>query len=136
MISETLRIASEVVNGTFAILAASLFVMSAVYLTHELRAREWERPWTSGMRIAFALMILSVGVVISRVPIWEWRHFSHEELFGEVRAGIMGIGAVIGATGFLLANREISLQLYGNLPWMATGAAVLVFWAATAISYY
>lgn len=136
MISKTLPLISEVINGAWVVVAASLAVMATVYLTHEFRARGGGRPWTSGMRMAMSLLVLSVGVGLAHIPIWEWRHFEPETIFGETRAGVMSFGAFLGATGFLLATREVSLQLYGNAPWLATAGTMLVFLIATAASYW
>lgn len=133
--NQILPISSEMVNGAWIILATSMTVMSTVYLRHELIARGISRPWTSGMRMAFALMILSFGVALSHFPLWEWR-FSEGGAFGQWRIMLMAVGSLVGATGFLFANREISRQLYGDAPWMATAATVVLFFAATVVSHF
>lgn len=130
-----LPVASEMINGAWIILATSMMVMASVYLRHELIARGWSRPWTSGMRVALALGILSFGVAISHFPIWEWRFSDGESSFGQWRVALMAAGASIGSMGFLFANREVSRRLYGDLPWMATAAVVVIFLAATIVSY-
>jgi hypothetical protein len=132
MISKVLQLVSEMINGAWVLMAISLAIMSIVYLRHEFLARGVQRPWTSGMRVALAMAILSIGVGLSHLPIWEWRHFNSHERFGEWRAGVMALGAFIGSTGFLFANREISRQLYGDAPWMSTAAIVVMFLVATA----
>lgn len=131
-----LPVFSELINGAWMILATSMTIMSVIYLRHEFAARGVERPWTSGMRVALSLVILSFGVTVSHFPIWEWRLFAEGTRFGEWRISIMAVGALIGSLGFLFANREISRQLYGDAPWMTTAATVVVFCAATIMRYW
>lgn len=136
MMIKILPVTSEVINGSWVLLATSLAIISLVYIVHEFRARGFDRPWTGGMRLSLALIVISIGVSVSHFPIWELRHFDSDSKFGDWRVMVMASGAFTGAIGFLIANREISRQLYGNGPWIATAASLVAFWVATVVSYY
>lgn len=125
----------EIINGGWALLALSLSFVCAAYVWHELRARhlmiwQWHLNWTKGMRVAFAILTLSLGLFITRLTIYFWRAFYDAGDFGELQLYCLIFGAALGAVGFLCAIREISMPLFGACPWVTTMVALFIVTAA------
>ena len=106
--------ASEVLNGNWAILCIVLTFVCSIYLWDEKRNNRGK--WTVGMRAAFAVLILTVGIGILRSSeYYSWHKYGM--LYHPSMMPLRIIGGAIGAFGFLLAIKEFSRRLYGDLPW-------------------
>src|SRR6266404_7586464 len=114
-----LDFALEIINGAWAILSLELLLVCAVYLSHEIRTRGFSRKkWTSGMRVAVSIATVSLGVCTTRTMIFVWRHVYGGESFSNSQIIVVIIGAIIGAIGLICSIRELSLPLYGRMPWI------------------
>lgn len=137
---ERLRLTLEVINGDWGLLAFILMLMCAFYLGHEMIARHltiWRTgQWTQGMRVATAIMAMSLGVCTTRVVIFGWRHFYAGAEFSHVQAGLLICGAAIGTVGFICAIREISEPLYGHWPWLISMALLVAMTSYTVLSHF
>lgn len=138
MDENTLQDVLEVINGGWALLALSLFLVSFAYVWHELRAREmmiwrWHLDWTKGMRVASAVMTMSLGIFCTRITIYIWRAFYDGGSLGNAQLYFLIFGAFMGAVGFLCAIREISMPLFGPCPWIMTMLSLFIVTAAMVI---
>lgn len=116
--------ASEVLNGNWAILCIVLLVVCVCYLVDESVAHH--KKWTIGMRAAFALLVLTIGIGTLRISEYVGWH-----LFGDIYHPNMMpwrmIGGTVGTIGFLVAIKEFSSRLYGDLPWIVAVALCIGF---------
>lgn len=90
-----------------------VWVTCAALISPELRWRPWS-PWSWWLMAAIGLMVL--------YELWWVRYFRSERTMLDFTAGLLGLpvaGASLPVLAFLL------LSVYGRLPWMAAGAAVL-----------
>lgn len=123
----------ELLNGNWGIAAVSLMLICATYLRHELNARHI-MPFgkrfrlTDGIKVAIAVLTMSLGILIRSAETWRWR-----VLGGELDQGWLSVGGFIAVVGFLCLIREKSLPIFGRGPWIWTVVAMLVFSAGTLI---
>lgn len=124
----------ELLNGNWGIASLALALICCIYLRHELLARHQRHSGeailsrarlTLGMRIATALLTLSIGIFIRSAETWRWR-FSGGVL-PDLSQGWLIAGDVIAVIGFLCAIREISEPLYGRAPWVCTLLSLVAF---------
>lgn len=123
----------ELLNGNWAIAAAALMLICAVYLWHEFRARRIlpfgeRRRLTDGIKIAIAVLTMSLGILIRSAETWRWRVFG-----GDLDHGWLSVGGFIAVVGFLCLIREKSRPLFGTGPWAWTLVAMLAFSIGTLI---
>jgi hypothetical protein len=120
----------EMLNGIWAISALSLLIICIFYLQHEARARayRWDLGWrkvlTSGMRVAIAVGVISLGSVIRAASIFLWYLGGGRT---DLKLGWVLVGTLIAVTGFVCSVREFSFPIYGQKPWQLTVAAIMVF---------
>lgn len=120
----------ELLNGNWAVGATSLAIICAIYLIHETAARglpswHWRKKITIGMRVAIALMTLSVGIAIRSTEVYIWRAFDGDIV--DLSQFWLILGGSVALLGFLCCIREISKPLYGNGPWIWTLVTMMVF---------
>lgn len=124
----------EVLNGNWGIASLALMMICFIYLGNELIARRQRHSGapllsrsrlTLGMRIATALLTLSLGIFVRSAETWRWR-FGGGHL-DDLNQGWLVMGDVIAVVGFLCAIREISGPLYGRAPWVSTLVILVVF---------
>lgn len=122
---------SEILNGNAALAAISLTIICAIYLAHEAVALkvwgwEWRSRLSRGMRVAMAVMTLSVGAGLRSVEVVRWRVMG-----GKLSEFWLTAGSIVAMIGFLCCIREISKPLYGDGPWLWTLAAMVIYTACT-----
>lgn len=124
----------ELINGNWGIASLALALICGIYLRHEILARQLRHSGapllsrsrvTLGMRIAIALLTLSVGIFIRSAETWRWRMSGAP--ISDLSQGWLVMGDVIAVVGFLCAIREISSPLYGRAPWVCTLVAMVIF---------
>lgn len=125
----------ELLNGNAGIASVALVILCILYLSHEtlaLGVREawhWESLQSRRIRVACAIMILSLGSSIRSWEIVRWR------MAGSLPDGLdhraITTGAVVALIGFLWLIREISKPLFGNAPWLCVLGAMMLYtgWA-------
>lgn len=121
---------SEALNGNVGIAALSLTIICAIYLVHQTIAlktwgRDWRRRATAAMRLAAAVMTLSIGAGIRSAEVVRWRMTGGA--IGDLRQGVLTIGTVVALVGFLCCIREISKPLYGDGPWVWTLVTMILY---------
>ena len=124
----------ELLNGNWGIASASLAIICGMYLLHETLARgmpswQWRKKITVGMRVAIALMTLSLGVSIRSTEVYIWRVLSGD--LPDLSQFWLILGGTIALVGFLCCIREISKPLYGNGPWIWTLVFMALFTVAS-----
>lgn len=120
----------EILNGVWAIAAASLLIICIFYFQHEARARSyrWQRGWrkmmTRGMKVSAAVGAISLGSTIRASTIFLWHlRGGHTDL----QPGMITVGTIAAVTGFTCAVREFSEPIYGPLPWKMTLLTMVCF---------
>jgi len=124
----------ELLNGNWGIAATSLAIICAIYLIHETAARgmpswEWRKKMTLGMRVAIAMMVLSIGVAVRSAEVYLWRAMSGD--LTELNLLWLTFGGSVALLGFLCCIREISKPLYGDGPWIWTLVTMAIFTAGS-----
>lgn len=124
---------SEIMNGNAALAAVSLAVICTIYLAHETVAlKVWGYLWrgrlSRGMRVAVAVMTLSVGIGLRSAEVMRWRMVG-----GEPRLFWLTLGSIIATLGFLCCIREISKPLYGDGPWIWTLVTMTIYTACISV---
>lgn len=132
----------ELLNGNWSIASASLMLICCTYLWHEVSTRSDQTvghqdradagtgvraTFTKGMRVAIAVLTISLGVLIRSVETWRWRVFDGGVSPNDLSQLWLNIGALLAVIGFLCAIREISQPLYGRGPWVWTLVVVVIF---------
>lgn len=129
----------EVLNGNWSLAAIALTIICAIYLLHELAAEfaksgrgdlSWRARLTLGMRVALAVMTLSVGVAIRSLEVTRWRIMDGGDP-SKLNQAWLGVGGTMALLGFLCCIREISKPLYGDRPWLYTLAAMVIYTAVS-----
>jgi len=126
----------EVLNGNWAISAASLTVICVIYLVHEAIAHKvfghgWRSRLNRSMRVMLGVMALSLGVAIRSAEVTAWRLRSGYLV--DLSQFWLVIGGVVALIGFICTIREISKPLYGNGPWVWTLVAMAIYTAGWSI---
>lgn len=120
----------EILNGYWAIAAASLTVICVIYLVHEALAHKvfgygWRSRLTGSMRVMLGVMTMALGVAIRSTEVTAWR------LRGGDLANLSQFWLILGGTlallGFICTIREISKPLYGDGPWIWTMVAMALY---------
>jgi uncharacterized membrane protein YgdD (TMEM256/DUF423 family) len=129
----------ELLNGNWGIAATSLATICAIYLIHEtaargLPSRHWRKKMTMGMRVAIAMMVLSIGVAVRSGEVYLWRVASGD--LDKLNMMWLIIGGTIALLGFLCCIREISKPLYGVWPWAWTLVVMAIFTAFSVINRF
>lgn len=122
----------EILNGNWALAAASLTVICAIYLVHEAIAYKvfgygWRSRATGSMRVMLGVMTLALGVTIRSVEVTAWRMRGGD--LPNLSQFWLILGGTIALIGFICTIREISKPLYGNGPWIWTLVAMAAYTA-------
>jgi hypothetical protein len=125
-----------IVNGNWGIEGIVLAVVAAAYLwrlSHVLKFNwhNWLFDLVPGMRVAIAIMAISIGVALTRGTIWIWSVIYVRGDFTPELLGVLLAGATIGAGGFLMAIVQIGVPLFGNMPWIMALCGMTIFTAAS-----
>lgn len=133
-----LELKLELINGNWGLAALSLLVICAAYIRHEWMARrafiDHDDRITLGMKMAAALCVLSLGVFIRSVVVYEWRHYGSNT--GDLNETWLMIGGSLALVGFLLVIRQLSLRLFGQGPWLVTLVVMGLFTSASIASKF
>lgn len=128
-------VALEMLNGIGVILAVCFLVFLTVYLAREhkardLRFRDWFFRLPPSMHLVVAIYVFDLGVVVRAGVIWMWRRFFSGGDMSLMQLMLLLFGAAIIALGSLCKIRAVSKPSFGNWPWLASLALVLVYLAA------
>lgn len=130
----------EIINGAWGTAALCLFMVALAYFGHEWIIRNvsiwrWRADITLGMRVALAMMTISLGVMITRLLIYAWRMMGASD-FERWQLITLLIGAAVGYVGFICAIREYSKTLYGSWVWITSLLASLAVAGFTALQHF
>jgi hypothetical protein len=122
----------QLINIGWVIQSFAVGTVCWLYIAHEWLARPHRRwrwcHWTLGMRLAFAISLISAGTWLNRSVIYAWRHWELGDDFIAMRciSMILVASGIIGTIGFIAALYEIGKPLFGSAPWViAMGLSIL-----------
>lgn len=121
---------SEVLNGAWSILAIICSVICSNYILEEWFRRHQRKPrWTIGMSVASSMLAMSIGSFLTRLTVFfgNSADLVHGQGLQQWQIIVLSFGGFVGAIGYLLAIRALSLALIGRWPWIFSIAAVTVF---------
>lgn len=129
-----------IINGAWGTAALCLFMVALAYFGHEWIIRRisvwrWRAKITLGMRVAVAMMTISLGIMITRLLIYVWQMLGAGN-FAEWQVITLIIGAVVGYVGFICAIREYSKTLYGSWVWITSLIASLAVAVFTVLQHF
>lgn len=132
----------EMMNGNWAILAIFTTFFLGFHLWDVSRRRgvtiqQWFTDLPQSMQLAVALFTISVGVVLSRAPVWYWRFTSNGDpaRLGEIKIWLT-LGAAIGCLGFMCAIRVITRPMMSHWPWLMSAGVAVIYTLATLFIRY
>ena len=121
----------HVTNGTVIILLASVLAVLILYVLEQkqLHGLTWRRciaDPTAGIALALPMIGVKVGMLITRVAVWTWRHMGDMPL-GTLQRALVMTGTIITALSLLSLIRVLSRARLGEWPWVATLSAALAY---------
>jgi hypothetical protein len=125
-----------ILNGNWTIECVVLAFISVAYLVslgRQLRFswRNWLFDMLPGMRVAVAILVMSIGSALVRGTVWVWAFVYHRADYTPQMLLVLIFGATLGAGGFLMAIVEIGIPLFGNWPVVITIGCMVIFTVAT-----
>lgn len=129
----TVNFLLQTVNGVVVILTtlALLFLLLYVLEPRHRRGTWWYdilHP-LPGPALAQPMIVIKLGWLLTRAPIWLWRMFTGgaETGFSVYIQYCIVAGAVVSSIGFVWLIKLISRGRYGHWPWQMSSALITVY---------
>lgn len=117
-------------NGFLSVLAACAFILFIYYIVkNKSEGYYWLRP-------AIAFLVLWVGDMTLRAPIWWTRQLVNIGIPSYPSDTTLVVGGCITATAYLCIIRLFSRQSWGNIPWIVSFILASLFTAGSLLFTY
>jgi len=139
--SPELNFILETINGVVLILSFPLLIVLTIYIISKIRQQKQplhqalvNAPNSTVLALALALYLDKVGVLVTRVAVWTWRHFGDGLKGGpmnDTQVHALLAGTALSAVGLLWLIGILSRPRYGNGPWLACITVTAIYLIST-----
>lgn len=127
----------ELMNGNWSLLSFFAMVFIGYHLLdvtarRRVTLRQWLTDLPQSMQLAVALFTISLGIFLSRAPVWYWRFTTGGDPahLSDIKE-LLFLGGVCGCLGVICAVRVVTRPMLSHWPWIAALLTGLVYTTMT-----
>jgi hypothetical protein len=131
----------ETINGSVSILLIVAIAFFVRYLVDQRRLRglSWREMVLDpppGINLALPMLVIKVGMLLSRGTLWIWRQFGGGVQMPAWQLDATVLGTAITSLGLLWLLRVLTRGMFGNRVWIVTACVVLLYIAVNSVDHY